>query len=602
MTNLTYIANIRLPTEKAHGAQIMKTCEALARAGVSVTLVVPRRHNTMTEDPFDYYGVERSFSIRYLPTIDLVRFGRIGFLVQTLTFSLATASYALTYKSDAIFSRDEIPLWLCGLSRAPRIWESHTGAWNYFARRVARRAKTVVTISHGLKRWYVERGVPAQKIVVAPDGVDLAVARPAASENSIRGMLGMSPDEKLVLYAGRLGSWKGTDTLFDAAALLPEHVRVVVIGGEASELFHLKDAHPRISFLGQVPYRDIDAYLAQADALVLPNTATSEISARFTSPLKLFSYMAAGKPIVTSDLSSIREVLGDDACFFVEPDDARELADGIMLALVEPTDATARAARARALVEHYTWDARATAIVHSQQAAVKDTEFYNAESNKYSAKRYPSRATTFTQYFFKERLAQTLSLIAAMPEAVRHETLEVGCADGVVARAIWQRFSHSICTIAAIDISPGMIAAAKRHNDDTSIQFSVREGTALSGRYGLVVEIGVLNYLDVDQELPAVASVLRADGRYLCSIAGNSSLYSRLRGQESYHDWRTYAAYEQQMRRHFTIERIVPVGCFVPLLWRVPAVARLVQPIIDSLARAVLPNAMHEKIYVLKKR
>ena len=81
-TKLLYIANIRLPTEKAHGIQIMKMCEAFAHEGVNVELVVPRRFNVIKEDPFAYYGVGKNFTTTRIPSFDLIAFGKIGFFVQ----------------------------------------------------------------------------------------------------------------------------------------------------------------------------------------------------------------------------------------------------------------------------------------------------------------------------------------------------------------------------------------------------------------------------------------------------------------------------------------------------------------------------------------
>ena len=84
-----YVANIRLPTEKAHGVQIMKMCEAFARRGAVVELVVPNRRTHIAGDPFDYYGVEENFSITRLSVIDSVSLGRLGFLLETLSFAIS---------------------------------------------------------------------------------------------------------------------------------------------------------------------------------------------------------------------------------------------------------------------------------------------------------------------------------------------------------------------------------------------------------------------------------------------------------------------------------------------------------------------------------
>ncbi len=91
---ILYIANIRLPTEKAHGVQIAKMCEAFVLQGVEVELVVPTRRTHITENPFAYYGVKKVFSIKRIFTFDWVAYGRFGFLVQTASFALSAAWHA----------------------------------------------------------------------------------------------------------------------------------------------------------------------------------------------------------------------------------------------------------------------------------------------------------------------------------------------------------------------------------------------------------------------------------------------------------------------------------------------------------------------------
>ncbi|MEK7156510.1 MAG: glycosyltransferase, partial [Patescibacteria group bacterium] len=84
---------------------------------------------------------------------------------------------------------------------------------------------------------------------------------------------------------------------------------------------------------------------------------------RFTSPLKLFTYMASGVPIVTSDLPSIREVVDEKSAFLVPADNPDALAEGIMQALENTEDATRRAGAARVLLPGYTWAKRAERIL-----------------------------------------------------------------------------------------------------------------------------------------------------------------------------------------------------------------------------------------------
>ena len=107
---LIYIANIRLPTEKAHGIQIMKMCEAFAEKGIDVELLVPARRNDLIDDPFEFYGVKRIFRIKKLPCLDILRFdfAKAGFLISTFTFLSAAKIYLAFRNYDALYARERL--------------------------------------------------------------------------------------------------------------------------------------------------------------------------------------------------------------------------------------------------------------------------------------------------------------------------------------------------------------------------------------------------------------------------------------------------------------------------------------------------------------
>ena len=143
-----------MPTEKAHGAQIAKTCEAFVHEGASIELVVPRRATPIAETPQEYYSLKRQFPITRVWVLDVVSSGRLGFWIETLTFILSTFWY-LCGKEGVIYGRDEFVLYVLAHLGYLVVWESHTGAWNSAARYLLRRARLTVVISGGLKKLYV---------------------------------------------------------------------------------------------------------------------------------------------------------------------------------------------------------------------------------------------------------------------------------------------------------------------------------------------------------------------------------------------------------------------------------------------------------------
>src|SRR5258708_4366302 len=141
---LLYIANARIPTEKAHGLQVMKMCEAFARAGHSVTLVVPWRFGRLDADPFEYYEVRPIFRIARVFSVDFIGwFGSVAFFLQVATFALASFLYALFARADIIYSRDEVALLLLTLLPVTSAWEVHTKKLNWFVRRLFSRVRVM---------------------------------------------------------------------------------------------------------------------------------------------------------------------------------------------------------------------------------------------------------------------------------------------------------------------------------------------------------------------------------------------------------------------------------------------------------------------------
>ncbi len=226
---------------------------------------------------------------------------------------------------------------------------------------------------------------------------------------------------------------------------------------------------------------------------------------------------------------------------------------------------------------------------------LKDTFFYNTQSTIYSAIRYPIRPVTFTQFFFKARLKRILKLIATKsPQSI----LEIGCADGIVSRAIWRQFPM-ISRFDAVDTAPEMIRVATKQHADTPVHFSVRKESFFKEKYDLIVEIGVLNVVDIGPEFKCVAAALAPQGYYICSIAGRSSIQNRLKSFDGHLHLQSYIDYEREMEKYFAIEYSEAIGFFIPLVWKLPQVARVIQQIGERIGRFFVPSLALEKIYIL---
>lgn len=344
MFRFVYIANIRLPTEKAHGIQIMKTCEALAWLGVGVELVVPRRLNRIKFDPFEFYGVERNFKITKLWCLDLISlniFGMLGFWIESWTFYRSVKKY-IRGQSEAVYYTRDLPVayWLLksGLPADKQVYyEIHTLPEKAGVRykEVWNRCNGAVVIGDGLKNELVKQGISEDKILVARDAVDLRMFENLPDKINCRQKLSLPIDKKIVVYTGHLYPWKGADVLAKAAGLLSEEVLVYLVGGTAEDTkkFRKKYDFPNLKIVGWRPPSEIPFWLKAADVLVLPNQASEKISSHYTSPLKLFEYMASGVPIVASNLSSIREILNEKNAVLFLAGDIKELEKAVSFVL-----------------------------------------------------------------------------------------------------------------------------------------------------------------------------------------------------------------------------------------------------------------------------
>jgi len=359
-----YIANARMQTEMAHGIQIAKMCAAFAAVGNEVTLVLPALGTRSSL--FAAYSVKENFHIRYLPVLSLPLWLPGAFALLIVSFAVAVRIWLLRQKGEAVvYIRGELSLFIEPLlpRRYALVWETHIKPLSPMRyRRVVHRALALIAVT----KYYVDEipalwGTHSTKVLYAPDAVDVGDFLHPEPRTAARKRLGLPLDKKIALYAGRIDSWKGVDTLLSASELLPESVQIAIIGGNEEQILKLDKRYPRVQFLGYRPYDELPDNQNAADVLVLTGDPHSTVAQFYTSPLKLFTYMASGVPIVAMDLPSFRDVLSEQEAFFCEPN-AAALAEALLFVLMHSEDAASRAKRARQKVQAFSWTERARAI------------------------------------------------------------------------------------------------------------------------------------------------------------------------------------------------------------------------------------------------
>jgi glycosyltransferase involved in cell wall biosynthesis len=392
---IRYLADIRFPLERANGIQTVETCYALAERGHTVQLLVRPDPVRPPRDPFAFYGIaaHARLVVQRAPVFGAEPMRRMAYVINACV-SVASGQW----RPDVVMTRDlavaSVLLRLPRSMRPPLVYESHgfapvvaetlpqllSGAAaasrskvrRLLAReeRVWRLAEGYVTITKGLAVELAERFGDRAALMAIADGVRLDPQR--------RFVPPRRNGSPVVTYTGHLYPWKGVDVLLHALALLPG-VSGAIIGGHPSEgdlarlrgLASTLGIEERVTFAGFVHRTKVPAFLEQADLLVMPHTATP-VSERYASPLKLFEYMAAGKPIVASDLPAVREVLRDgENARLVRPADPKDLASGIATVLGDQSLAERIARTAFAEASSYTWERRAEQLNSLLELAVK---------------------------------------------------------------------------------------------------------------------------------------------------------------------------------------------------------------------------------------
>lgn len=378
---LLYLANIRVPSEKGETLQVMKMCSAFAGCDshMFVELVVPHRRNPKLRyvDPFVYFNVAKKFTIRRLPTFDLMPLkpilGKLAFKFNYWNFARLASAYALVQDADVIYSREWRTLHFLRNKEKNLIFELHDfreqDVWGYKA--IEESCSLFVVITHGLKKKLVESGISEEKILVAPDAVDIEEFAVSETREAARERLGLPKDMKLVVYTGHLFEWKGIYALIDAFDILQdgkEDIKLVLVGGLEEDIQAVKDYLfekniRSVLVVGHRPYQDVPLYLRAADVLVMSDSMRFDISREYTSPLKLFQYMAAQKPIVAPATPALCEILNDECAWLYEPDNPLLLAQAISQAFEHPKKSKQKSTTAFEQVHEYTWKKRAEKIL-----------------------------------------------------------------------------------------------------------------------------------------------------------------------------------------------------------------------------------------------
>jgi glycosyltransferase involved in cell wall biosynthesis len=359
----------RFPSEKAAALFVAENARSLAEH-FSVTILAPRRLDRKG-DAYEEYELPSSVRVEYLPTIDLFAvpvLSHIAFGISLMVFTISCAFYlAVKGRKAWIISTDLLPGLMAVSLGSKLMFEVHDYPEHHKGLHKSLFQKAhIVIATNKWKQEALQKEFPEARdvFVMERNGVEV-VAFGKKSTDEARKSLSLPNNVKLVVYTGHLYAWKGVTTLLEAAKQLPAYHFYFVGGTPDAVEAHRNQYKDRenIHFIGHIAHEQIPDWQSAADILVLPNTAREEISARYTSPMKLFEYMASERLIAASSLPSITEIVDETTAYLFEPDNADSLKAVIQQGLSEPEEAAAKAQKARNAALEFSWTSRAERLM-----------------------------------------------------------------------------------------------------------------------------------------------------------------------------------------------------------------------------------------------
>jgi glycosyltransferase involved in cell wall biosynthesis len=292
------------------------------------------------------------------PFISRVRIGPShAKLVLDLSLAVTALRRGLRDRYDAVHSHEEgsaIGIVLAAMLGVPHLYDMHSslpqqlsnfefsrsrllrGFFRRLERSVIRRSRVIVVICPHLEE--IVRDIdPAARTILIENAPGAGDGPTAGTRMSVREELGLTALTPMVLYTGTFESYQGLDLFLAAARHVRDHVadaRFILVGGHADQIARIRRQarelliDDRMIFLGERPAEEIPAFLDAADVLVSPRSTGTN------TPLKIYQYLRAGRPIVATRLLTHTQVLTDDVAILTDPT-PEAFADGIVRALCD---------------------------------------------------------------------------------------------------------------------------------------------------------------------------------------------------------------------------------------------------------------------------
>jgi len=245
----------------------------------------------------------------------------------------------------------------------------------FVERQALKRADRVVANCRGLREYVIDIGAPDEKTKVVSQGIDLDRFDPNIGGNSVRDELGLNKEDLVVFFMGWLYRFSGLrEVALELGRTVNTNMKLLVVGKgdlhrELQEMSQRPDLQGRLLVLGERPYREMPSFIAASDICLLPAYPKEKVMQHIV-PIKLYEYLAMGKPAISTRLPGVMAEFGEGhgVIYVDRPEDV--VAKAIELA--GSGSVKDLGTRARRLVEKNDWKTIADAFERVLEEAIRD--------------------------------------------------------------------------------------------------------------------------------------------------------------------------------------------------------------------------------------
>lgn len=364
---VVYAFDNRVPSAGADTEQLVSTVAALSRRDVETSLLLPRLGPPADGEAVRrFYDVDGRFDVGRYPTVARPRVAQKWWSGARVALDRRVAG------ADLLYTRN-LPIAVGGVSWGHRVvfesyrpWPDQYPVLRPMIRRLMGSPRFVGAVLHSevARSSYERAGVAPGKLLVAHNGYDPQRMEPVLDRPGARERCGLPPDRPLVVYTGRIGADKGLDAVLEMARRAPDVLFLLVGAREEDPFEATAEAVSNVQLVPWQPYDTVSDWLYAADVLLVPPTAAPlERHGRTVLPMKIFSYLAAGRPVLAGASADVAEVLTHEVDgLLVPPGDTGAAVRALRRLLDEPALWRRLADGARETAKGLTWDARAERI------------------------------------------------------------------------------------------------------------------------------------------------------------------------------------------------------------------------------------------------